>query len=395
MANFQESRILGLSPRAVWLTLAVVAVVVGLFFIPPALKFMFEGSGKSGKPKAPAAVAVQPGQAGTQKAALNTEKLQQVSSDLTSLNAKPAPKGQPSKKVDNVDQGGGFFSGWNFKVKARGGTGEPVVQKPSGLTIEKLGTKEAQNFFKAGVNEIKRFMKRERIPMGAQEEAMTTFSSALAELAAGVKGVSNEEIVARLEVLHVQTLRELSAAGADRGRLLGWLSLPVVGFVDEITGVDAARQILAKFQPRMTLISAAIREQTPAAWGLGQGALARAQLEITVHGSDVDKMRIINNGKIVREVKLKRPDENGDQVVRVAGDATGIWTFVAMDKFGARPYSKSYAFYPRVQAFPQSPNGDYEIAFEPSSARFSLDKFFFVGSSGNPNRTSDPVISQF
>jgi hypothetical protein len=395
MANFQESRILGLSPRAVWLTLAVVAVVVALFFIPPAIKFLFEGAGRSGKAKAPAAVAVQPSQSGTQKAALNTEKLQQVSTDLTSLNGKPGPKSQQGKKVDNVDQGGGFFSGWNFKVKARGGTGEPTMQRPSGLTLEKLGTKEAQNFFKAGVSEIKRFMKRERIPMGPQEEAMMTFSSAIGELAAGVKGVSNEEIVSRLAMLHAQTLRELSAAGADRGRLLSWLSVPVVGFVDDVTGVEAARQILAKFSPRMILISASIREQTPAAWGLGQGALARAQLEMTVHGSDVDKMRIINNGKIVREIKLKRPDENGDQIVRVAGDATGIWTFVAMDKFGARPYSKSYAFYPRVQAFPQSPNGDYEVSFEPSSARFSLDKFFFIGSSGNPNRTSDPVISQF
>jgi hypothetical protein len=131
MANFQESRILGLSPRAVWLTLAVVAVVVALFFIPPAIKFLFEGAGRSGKAKAPAAVAVQPSQSGTQKAALNTEKLQQVSTDLTSLNGKPGPKSQQGKKVDNVDQGGGFFSGWNFKVKARGGTGNSTMSMPA------------------------------------------------------------------------------------------------------------------------------------------------------------------------------------------------------------------------------------------------------------------------
>jgi hypothetical protein len=79
----------------------------------------------------------------------------------------------------------------------------------------------------------------------------------------------------------------------------------------------------------------------------------------------------------------------------VTGDATGVWSFVALDRFGARPYSKSYAFYPRVQSFLQNPNGDYEIDFQPDSAPNSLDKYFFIGSSGGARRAGDGIISTF
>jgi hypothetical protein len=394
MANFEESRFLGLSSRAIVLTLVVTAIVVGLFFMPPALKFLFEDSNKTVKSKSGSTAVAANSQASTQKASLNTDKLQQVSSDISSLGQKPAAK-TPSKKVDTSDQGGGFFSGWNFKVKASGAGDTPGVQIPAGLSIEKIGSKDAQNFLRGGVSDIKRFIKREAIPMGVQQDAMMMFASALAELAAGVKGVSNEEIVSRLTGLHLQTLREISAGGGDRGRLLSWLMIPVVSFVDQGTKVFAAKTIRDRFSPRMVLVSAAIREQSPPDYGLGQGAIARAQLELVVRSSDVEMVRIINNGRIVREVKLGRPNQIGERIVRVTGDATGVWSFVALDRFGARPYSKSYAFYPRVQSFLQNPNGDYEIDFQPDSAPNSLDKYFFIGSSGGARRAGDGIISTF
>ena len=134
MANFGESRFLGLSSRAIVLTLVVTAIVVGLFFMPPAIKFLFEDSNKSVKTKSSSTTVASAPQGSNQKAALNADKLQQVSSDITAMGQKPAAK-TPSKKVDNSDGGGGFFSGWNFKVKASGAGDSPGVQIPAGLSI--------------------------------------------------------------------------------------------------------------------------------------------------------------------------------------------------------------------------------------------------------------------
>lgn len=395
MANFQESRFLGLSPRAVWLTLAIAGVVVGLFFVPPALKLLVDSSGKP-KQRSAAAVAPPVRPEAEQKAAMSPEKLQQVSSSISppAVEQKQAQKPQPSKKGDTNDSSGGFFSGWDFKVKARGAGDGGGVPAPPGLSIERIGTKEAQAFFKGGVADIKRFIKRERIPPGPQADSMMTFASAIGELASGVKGISAEEIVGRLAALHAQTLRDLSAAGADRGALMTWLSLPVVSFVDAETGVHATAKIRQLFIPRMVLLSASIVERAPPVYGLGQGAMASARLQFAVRSSDVQSIRVINNGELVKDLKLGHPNAQGDRVVRLNGDATGVWTFVAFDKFGGRPYSRSYAFYPKVMGFPQDPSGLYEIDFVPGSAPNAIDKFFFVGSSEG-RRTSDPIISRF
>ncbi len=414
MANFQDSRFFGLSPRAVWLTLAVAGVVVGLFFMPPALKYLFEGSGKSKQKASPAAVAAKSEKTAVdQKASLNPDKLKQVTTvaSASAPEQKPSSQDQKSqqakgptqpKKADPSDptaQGGngnnGFFSGWNFRVKARTNADGSGAGIPAGLTFDSIQSKEAQAFFKSGAADVKRFIKRNKVPAGRQTDAMLLYSDALAELGAGVKGVPNDEIVRRLATLHAQTLRDLSASGADRGDLMNWLSIPAVAFVDDGTGVHATQKIRALFAPRMSLVSASVRERSPAMWGLGQGALADAKLQLLVHSSDVSTIRVMNNGQIVRDIKLGRPDSNGDRFVRVAGDATGVWSFIAFDKYGARPYSKSYAFYPRVQGFPQGLGGVYDIAFEPGSARNSLDKFFLIGSSGGGRRTSDPMIAQF
>lgn len=404
MVHFQESRFLGLSPRAVWLTLAVAGVVVGLFFMPPALKYLVEGSGKPKQKTASAVTVTSPAKKGDnasveQKASLNPDKLQQVTSAIASQDHKEQiAKPQQQKKADAQDassQKNGFFSGWNFRVKARTTVDGPGTAIPSGLTFDKLQSKEAQAFFKSGAADIKRFIKKEKVPAGRQTDAILLYSDAMSELAVGVKGVSNEEITKRLAALHAQTLRELSGAGADRGVLMTWLSLPIVSFVDDGTGVRAMQKIRNLFAPRMSLAAASVREKMPAMWGLGQGAVASANIQLVVRSSDVSTIRVMNNGQILRDIKLGNPDASGVRLVRISGDATGIWSFIAFDKFGARPYSKSYAFYPRVQGFPQNQNGTYDIAFEPGSARNSLDRFFLIGSSGGGRRTSDPMIAEF
>ena len=394
MANFQDSRFLGLSARAAWVTFVVLAVVIGLFFMPPALKFLVEGRDSAKRTKAAAAGVANKSQ-DEERAGLKPEALQKLNAKLGTVEApqKSQPK-QQKKGTDAPDpQGSGLFSGWDFSVKARGTGGSKDAQIPSTITLEKLNTRDAQTFLKQGAQSIAKFKVHERIPPGRQADAITAFEGVISELAGGAssKGLSSSDVAFKLRGAHAQTLRTMAAGGADRGVLLQWLSIPVVKFIDQATGVDAGPKVQPIFTPRFFLSSVAVRQRSGPT-----GIAAVITADLVVRASDVESIGIIANGKLLRTVRLARANLNGERIVKVRGDATGIWSFIAYDKYGARPYSKNYAFYPRVQRFQQNLDGTYNIAFRPGSAKNSLDRFFLLGTSGSRTKvTSDPVISEF
>jgi hypothetical protein len=111
-------------------------------------------------------------------------------------------------------------------------------------------------------------------------------------------------------------------------------------------------------------------------------------------GSDIDRIVVFANGKQVRSVKFGKMGKDEVRTMRFNGDAYGVWSFVAYDKYGARPFTKSYSFYPRVRTFRRAPNGSYLIGFLPGSARNSLDRFFYVGGSSRA-KNPDAVVSKF
>ena len=100
------------------------------------------------------------------------------------------------------------------------------------------------------------------------------------------------------------------------------------------------------------------------------------------------------NGRKIAEVSGPRNPGDTNRMVRAGGDAHGVSTFVAYDRFGAKPFWKSYSFYPRVRRFRQNRSGEYMIAFKPISAPNSLDRFFLVGSSVL-RQSGDSMISTF
>jgi hypothetical protein len=115
-----------------------------------------------------------------------------------------------------------------------------------------------------------------------------------------------------------------------------------------------------------------------------------------VKGTDIDRIVVYANGKQVRDMRMAQASFSDVRTVTVGGDAYGVWSFVVYDKYGTRPYTKSYSFYPRVRAFSQAPDGTYQIAFMQGSARNSLDRYFFAGASSRPSMTSrDPFIARF
>jgi hypothetical protein len=242
-----------------------------------------------------------------------------------------------------------------------------------------------------------RFQNKSLPQGGESREAVSSFLTGVDAAIRGVaKGSSDEkELGALLRRQHVATLRSMSAVGVDRGQLLEWLSLPIVRFVDIDSGVHALDKVSDIFTPRIVLRSVNIRQRARRFEGTNR-MKAMLQAEVAVAGSDVRSVSVYQAGKVLRDVRPPRPDASGYRVFKVRGDATGVWSFVINDKYGAPSYRKSYAFYPRVYNFRQKKDGSFDVAFAPGSASNSLDRFFFIGADGGSLGTSgDSVMSKF
>lgn len=401
MGDFQDSRFFGFSGRTIWVTIVLVGIVVGLFFIPETIKFALNSGRSSGGKKIASVDPKRDGGAQTRvlpvdRGSLSPALLRDISSSVA---AAPTPARNPTQGGGRKASEGhdreepGIFSGWNFKVKA----GEPrgTTQVPSNLSLESIGSKEFQNLIRQSNVDVRSFVKRKLYNNAAGEEVVLSFVRQLDDVAReSSKEAATHQAQAGVRDLHVKTIQDLYRSGADRGVVLEWLKVPIVSLIDEKAGVNAVRQVRTSFAPRMTLKGVSVRQRRTQGWGLDGRSSASLSADVGFIGSDVERVVVYANGRRISESPGPAPRGDNTRVMRVNGDASGVWTFVAYDRFGARPYWKSYSFYPRVRRFRQSATGEYQIAFRPESAPNSLDRFFVVGSSLS-RQTSDPMVSKF
>jgi hypothetical protein len=396
MAPFQDSRFLGLSGRTIVVTLVIAVAVIGLFFIPEAIKFALNSPGKSGGEKRASVENRSRREVKERiddKGALSPDALKALSSTVS---ATPTPSRQVSRKDgdDGSADRAGLFDGWNFKVKA-GESNSPAVQVPASMTLEKLGGKEFQGLLKQSRNDVKSFVKKQ-IPKNMEAQSVVeTFIDQL-DLAAreSAKGMSAKQLLTGLQDLHVSTIQALSRSGLDRGMILEWLKLPIVSFIDDRVGLHAQEKIQDYFVPRLTLREVNVRQRPTHGWGMDGRSPAVLRAELSFRGTDIERIMVYANGRKVSESAGPRNASDNRRTVRVQGDAHGVWTFVAYDRFGSKPYWKSYSFYPKVRRFRQGRDGQYMIGFKPNSAPNSLDRFFLVGSSALRQNT-DSMVSTF
>jgi hypothetical protein len=330
------------------------------------------------------------------KAALAPDSLNELNSRMRGDSSKEssdrpaAANGKIARKAS--DSGDGIFSGLNFQVKANHG-GAGSVEIPTALSFDKLLSKEGASFFKRGRAAIKPFLRRERLLGTGAEEAISPLVADI-DLVASANGkntsISSDELGARLRNNHVRAIGGLRSAGADRGTLMRWLELPVIQFIDQRGDVMAVRRIRARFVPAVKLTDLNVRER----YGLGTGTAEQFRATISVYGSDVEQIAVYLNGRLLKNTKLGSSTASQDRRVTFSGDAKGVVTVIAYDAYGGRPFSKNYAFSPRVKVFRRDDNGVYKIGFLPGSAEDSLDRFFYVGGTKRVT-TSDAMITQF
>lgn len=401
MAHFQENRFLGFSSRTLLVTVGIVAVVVGLFFIPKMIQTRWsspKGTGSTSQTASQQVKAKQSEAVTEQRAAISPGALKGLASDLEDsekIEKKSEVKGKSAKGNEGEGGSAGLFSGWNVKVRARGNSDAGNKELPKGVSLDTLNTKEASSFFRRSKGDIARFVDRNRLKQTPVKVALEPFTSLVDQVANGLgKNVDSAEIAQQLVAAHRQLLQTFGSLGFDRGMLLEWLDIPLLNLIDRSKGGNVTAGIFNSFSPRISLRNVSIKEKESRNTAIPTSAMMNA--ELAIKGTDVETVTVFHHGQPIREVKLGRPDAQGYRVFRINGDAQGQWAFQAHDKFGAQPMMKVYSFYPRVRRFRRLDDGTYDIGFLPRSARNSLDKYFAVAiSSQQVQQSSDPSVTIF
>ena len=401
MAHFQENRFLGFSSRTLLVTVGIVAVVVGLFFIPKMIQSRWASPKLAGSTSQVASQQVKVKQsepAPEQRAAISPGALKGLASDLDDsekIEKKSDGKGKSTKGTEGEGGSAGLFSGWNVKVRARGNSDAGNKELPKGVSLDTLTTKEAASFFRRSKGDIARFVDRNRLKQTPVKIALEPFTTLVDQVANGLgKNVDSAEIAQQLVAAHRQLLHTFGSLGFDRGMLLEWLDIPLMHLIDRSKGGNVTAGIFNSFSPRISLRNVSIKEREGRNGASPLSAMMNA--EIAIKGTDVETVTVFHHGQPIREVKLGRPDAQGYRIFRINGDAQGPWAFQAHDKFGAQPMMKVYSFYPRVRRFRRLEDGSYDIGFLPRSARNSLDKYFAVAiSSQQVQQSSDPSVTIF
>jgi hypothetical protein len=395
MANFDDSKFLGFSPKALGLIVVAGLAVVGLFFMPETLKFLFD-----------ARVDAKSTAAKNSDATPDDVRASLAQRSLASLGGvkrtSPDEKKERPKRVQVVESkqkdSNGILSGLDFSIPASRAGGTRTIEAPEGLKFDGLVSREGLKFLQDSRKAIVVFQRQNRISAALSGEAMSKLTQVMRQIGSGNVGEMSEESQRiALKRAHVDTLKALYQDYHDRGLLLRWLGIGAISFIDSQGGVNARQKIVDAFWPSFYLSDVDIRQ--PRYNGSAVSARYPAQLrgKISITGSDISKLEIYANGQLVNTLKGANKGSASTRTVPFNGDAYGFWTIVAYDKYGQRPVSKTYSFYPRVSVFAKDSRGRYQIGFLPGSADNSLDRFFLVGStvSHRAGASGDAMVSVF
>lgn len=426
LSEFEMSRF---SSRTVWVAVAVVAVVLGLFFIPEIINLQKSITGsKTEKIAQRTAVEDQDEQAVEQaqeeieqepteteaveaevetvpvadeeqaaeseddqgeRASVSNSALHDISAEIDEQPAlQKAPEPVKREKIADVPaapkkSNGNILSG--FKLRD-GGNATAVL---SGL--DHLTGKDVQNFFRKGRSDLGRFAETAPVKEPRLREIYDAFLQAFDVIASGGISTAAEEESMRnhLVSLYNGIVARMQATAFDRGLMIQWKDIPSVNLISKLEGAAHYKSYQIPFVPGIALRNLTVRAQ--------RKGPPKVTAEIAIRGSDVEKVEIYQRGVAIRAPGLSGADRDGNRSVRLSGDADGLWTLVLHDKFGGAPYQKSYAFYPRIRKFAKNPDGTYRISFRQPTPPNALDRFFTVSYTRRSRSSTprDPAIGTF
>ena len=365
------------------LTVCVVLVVVGMFFIPELIDFQRNiGSAKSSVTDEPLS---------EDQYALTTAK------ETTGESLEVAGE-SPLANISRMIDSGYIDRAAKKSTEQRSGgstSSEGAVQEPTtdSLALTTLSQRALTwETFKSdsvsGALGRARTASLELLKDVPGDDEATRF--ALYNLANGIKvvrdggepGMSAEMAYSYLESLDATVTRAMVREGVARDLYKRWQDISLGELFSSSRLARAKAQYEVVFNPGLSLEK--IRVFKPGATFRETGKVY-VNIEGYVRGNDIKRIAAYQDGVFKRNLTLYNPDRDGIRRFAWLGrNARSVLTIVAYDKYG-ESFEKSYRFYPLAKRFRWTPRdqGTFLINFRSGLIDPSVDRYFrYRGGSG-------------
>jgi len=354
------------------LTVGVILLVVGMFFIPELIDFQRNVGGSN-----IAGVEESSSEAG--EFAITTAKVSELEID---------PSGSPLAEIARMIDRGSIST----KNKQEGqsgasgeagsaGSGEGVDVALSSLSQRALTWETFKSDSVSGALGRARTASMELLKDVPTDDDATRF--ALYNYANGIKvvrdggepGMTPEMAYSYLESLDASVTRAMVREGVAREFYKRWQAISLGELFSSSRLARAKQQFEVVFNPGLSLERA--RVFMPGATFRTNGKVY-VNLEGYVRGNDVKRIAAYQDGVFKRNLTLYNPDKDGIRRFGWFGrNARSVLTLVAFDRYG-ESYEKSYRFFPSAQRFRWTPRdqGTFLINFRSGLVDPSLDRYF-------------------
>ncbi len=358
------------SAKSIVVTVAVLLVVLALFFIPEIISFQRSLGSASHSETSGAALASR-----ESKGALD--------------------------QVSNLISGGYIEQLKAKKVAATtvNPSDKPATAGPTRVTWDDIKNKESTGALRAAQREALAMVKKLPSSKVASRYALLNLSSAIDMVLGGSDtAMSAEEALRYLEFVRSAAAGALQRDGAESADYNRMVEFPLGPAVAKLGQVGTARA-LQPFDPRLTFNGVLVKQQSDNYGRWNPRGKVYVYLRGFVIGKDVKYIEVYRDGQRYARITPRAPNGAGRRNFRTRQwSGQGLFSFQVVDKSG-QTFEKQYRFYPRAAKFPWR-RGSFQIPIRGEND-FRVDRYFtarrgkVLGAGGQAMGSAGPGFARF
>jgi hypothetical protein len=341
-----------LSLKNILFGLMIVAILIGLFFIPEILNYQ-----KRAVSNATGAIKTE-----------EVEKPQSILQPSTEVNTERSPLDEVLYLMES-----GHYAPKTRQAATKNSV-EQIVADTSILTWDNLKSGRGEASLRNAQNVARMLLiANEQKENAAVKKALVSFIGGVDYVLGEASKVMNAQEAGRyLQGLDIEVARALSTVRADYIR---WSEVSIAEALGSQKSIIAKQQGIQPFDPKLLLqnvwlVKAEMQpndKRKPRTYVNFQG---------TVNGDDVQTLSILKNGLKLRDIPMDVPDIYGRRWFYYnTYNADGVWTLRATDKLG-NVYEKDYQFFPKIEKYERDDFSQYILPYQQEGGDPRMDRLF-------------------
>lgn len=374
-----------------FVTIALLLLVVALFFIPELIDFQrtmdsSSGSGREAAPREESATELQSAQESKEASGLerimglldsgyiDRLKARKAKEEINEMDAAVPAKVVPQKRsVDALEE----------VEKSLSTPSLAQLGLPSGEEIswKQIRSQQTSRLLKEAQKEAQALARSLPKTHEAARYALYNFANGISRVLEGAeKNLSAIEALAYIEHLDYSVTETFLRDRVERSDYMRWAEVSLGPLFASSRSQRFKTRAVPSFNPRLTLSKVEVRQPADRFGRWKPNGKAFAWVEGYVVGRDARKIVLTLDGEPIRRAILaKRADTKGRRLFKIPRfNARGVYAIEVLDREGNK-HVRHFDFYGRAaNFFWDKRGGHFRIPFQPNDPRFN--SYFRVGS---------------